>query len=56
MGRYKNSGLAHGTKGSPQKCFDNYELEIKVKLLEKQILNEKKTKGERNRRSREGKC
>ena len=41
MGRYKYTGLAHGTSGSPQKGFENDELEARVRILEDKLSLEK---------------
>lgn len=42
MGRYRNTGLARGTFGSPQRSKENYELEKRVRLLGEELLLEKK--------------
>lgn len=39
MGRYKNTGLGHGTKGSPQTTIEQLTLATKVDALYDKIIN-----------------
>ena len=47
MGRYRNTGLARGTSGSPQRSKENSELEKKVRHLSEELSLEKKEREEK---------